>query len=112
MNTFRMIWLASIVLGIGVEVILLCLQAGALRRYGHSSFWLLIVGSACTAVYALIGAVPYFVTLHTAALTNLLGLGLAFALVGVISGVWGTASLFRRFGELHRESIGVINEAA
>jgi hypothetical protein len=107
-----MIWLATIVLGIGVEVILLSLQAGALRRYGHSSFWLLIVGSACTAVYAAIGAIPYFVTLSTAALANLLSVGLAFALVDVIFGVWGTASLFRRFGQLHRAANGVSGETA
>ncbi|WP_092703885.1 hypothetical protein [Rhodanobacter glycinis] len=112
MNTLRMIWLATIVLGIGVEVILLSLQAEALRRYGHSSFWLLIVGSACAAVYAAIGAIPYFITLSAAALTNLLSIGLAFALVGVIFGVWGTLSLFRRFGQLHRVSIGVSDEAA
>ncbi|WP_139350336.1 hypothetical protein [Rhodanobacter sp. C03] len=112
MNTLRMIWLATIVLCIGTQVIMFSLQAGALRRYGHRSFCLLGVGSACVAVYAALGAAPYFFTFSASALANLLSIALAFAFIGVIFGVWGTASLFRRFGQLHRASTGVSGDVA
>ncbi|OOG52245.1 hypothetical protein B0E48_17350 [Rhodanobacter sp. C03] len=104
-----MIWLATIVLGIGAQIIMFSLQVGALRRYRHKSFWLLAAGSTCFATYAAIGAVPYFVTLNTSALSGLLSVGVAFALIGVVVGVWGTTSLFRRFGELQRAAAGVIS---
>jgi len=106
------IGVVTIILSVGVQIIMLSLQAGALRRFGHRSFWLLCAGSSCFLVYAALGAAPYFVTLSASMLTNLLGIGLAFASVGAIFGVWGTASLFRRFGQLQRASIGASGEAA
>jgi len=112
MSIFRMIWLAAIVIAVGTQIVMLSLQVSALRRYGHRSFWFLGVGTFCVVVYAIIYAVPFFVTLGKNALATLLVVGIAFALIGVIFGVWGTASLFRRFGELHRASIVVNGDAA
>ncbi|MFI5073138.1 MAG: hypothetical protein ACHP8A_19880 [Terriglobales bacterium] len=112
MQTLRIIWLLTIVLSVGVQIIMLSLQAGALRRFGHRSFWLLGGGSLCLLVYGTLGAAPYFVTFSESALTELLSIGLAFASVGAIFAVWGTASLFRRFGQLQRASINLSGEAA
>ncbi|WP_158884359.1 hypothetical protein [Rhodanobacter sp. L36] len=112
MNALRVLWLASIILGMATQVVMLSLQIGALRRYAHRSFWLLALGTTFAAVYAVMGAIPFFVTLSTEALVSLFGIALAFASIGIALGIWGTTSLFRRFGELHQTSFGVNGETA
>lgn len=112
MNNIRMIWLASIVLGVGAQIIMFSLQADALRRYRHRSFRLLAAGSTCLFISAGIGAIPYFVTVSTAIHINMLVTSVSFAAIGTVFGVWGTTSLFRRFGELQRATSGVVGESA
>lgn len=102
MSTLHTIGLLILALSLGAEVVLFCLQVGMLYRYKHKSFLLLAIGSTCIGVYSLIEAAPYFIAVSMPTFSVLMFLALALVVIGVVFGVWGTWSLFRRFGWLQR----------
>ena len=106
MSTLRMIGMAIIGICVGTQVILLALQADALRRYKHKSFLLIVASTLCFLVYAVIAATPSFVALSRPTLINIYASALVFLAVGAVLGVWGVWYLFRQYGRLLRASIG------
>jgi hypothetical protein len=100
MDSFHLSWLFLIVLGIVVQIAMLVLQVQAAGRYTHISFRRLRTGTALALVACLIYAVPYFTKLKLPQLAALNWAGMPVIVAGAIFGVWGTASLFRHYGEL------------
>ena len=82
------------------ELILLCLQVWAFRRFRHFSFLLLTISTIAGLLYFGLFEAPYI-------LPNLAGYYQAFVTVGVgffvvqtAFGIWGTLALFRSYGAL------------
>jgi hypothetical protein len=95
-----------------VQLVMLALQVNAYRRHGHSSFLLLSVATACGLVFWIIpfayrwwsgDGMPFSLTWYMIYACTLLA--------QCVLAVWGTASLFRSYGELATAVRGAIAPA-
>jgi len=92
-------WAATI-LGFCMQVTMLCLQMGALRRHGHDSFRMLVIASICGVAYTCLVCVPLMVTLSSGMSAVLYAAGLLLLLPAYILSVAGTVVLFRSYRRL------------
>ncbi|WNL45741.1 hypothetical protein RKE25_20390 [Dyella sp. BiH032] len=81
---------------------MLALQADAYRRYRHASFVRLVVASVLLISSTVIWCLPMVssFTLPESAQVIASWIGLALSVAGMAVAIWGTATLFRRYGEL------------
>jgi len=92
---------ALTVAAFATQLVMLGLQAGALRRHRHRSFVLLSVATLCGIAFLVIRLVLKVWAPHAVALISTLYYLSVFCLVlQMILGVWGTASLFKSYRDL------------
>src|SRR3546814_13472219 len=82
---------------------MLWLQANALRRHGHRSFLLLVMGSILGILYCLTSFPLYLLQLSEDTLLALMLGSTVLFLVGASLGLFGTALLFPSSSSLHRK---------
>jgi len=95
--------LAMVVLGLCVQMAILSLQVGALRRHREDSFRVLAFGSVCGVVYTCLESLPYVVTFSTKTWTMIHVAALTFLLPAYILGIAGTVLLFRSYRRLSEQ---------
>ncbi|HEX7801641.1 MAG TPA: hypothetical protein VF471_02625 [Pseudoxanthomonas sp.] len=100
MNDYYQIGKVVLVFSLIVQLIMLALQVAALHRHRHISFWLLCGSSVLGALYAGMTGAPYFVSFSEAIALKMFKAGTLCGIVGALSGVWGTAMLFRSYRSL------------
>ena len=86
--------------GLFVQFIMLALQASALRRHGQKCFVLLCLDTILFAAYMGLSGFPYFYPISLPTALTLLKIGMVFAVLGSVLGIWGTILLFRAYRNL------------
>lgn len=85
-----------------LQVTLLILQAVMLRRYRHRCFLLLLLSSIAGINYTVMSLLFRFLPLDVHLQLLLFQISSVLVMLGAIIGLWGTVSLFRSYGSLHR----------
>jgi hypothetical protein len=81
-------------------VVFFWLQLSALRRHGHVSFLLLLIGTGCGLLSAGIGMLGHWLEAPAAIPTFFYYVPGILLLGQMILGIWGTVLLFRSYGAL------------
>jgi hypothetical protein len=81
-------------------VVFFWLQLSALRRHGHVSFLLLLIGTGCGLLSAGIGMLGHWLEAPAAFPTLFYYVPGILLLGQMILGIWGTVLLFRSYGAL------------
>ena len=100
MASYESIGRLALVFAVVVQLVILVLQASALRRHGNAFFVVLCASSILGLVYSLLVGLPYLVPLRATSTVFFLKIGLFFGVVGGILAVIGTTLLFRSYSQI------------
>ena len=90
----------QLVLFLIVQVALLILQGGALRRHGNRCFVLLVASTVCGVLLLIANGAPVFLTPTQTMLVWCYSLGFIFGVAQAFFGLIGVALLFRDYRRL------------
>ena len=102
MDSYEVLGNLTVFMVLLVQIVLLLLQTSMLRRYGHRCFLLLLLSSTSGVIYAVLSLLPGFMPLDDSQHLFIFRASSAFVVLGAVLGIWGTVSLFRSYGLLHR----------
>jgi hypothetical protein len=113
MNRFQALAYFILIAEFITQLVMVWLQSRAFQQHKHVSFLLLLVATSCGLLYIVVGQILGLLrdTIFAPPVW-------VFALVSMllfaqmIVGVWGTASLFRSYGQLKGTSDAVVDVAA
>jgi hypothetical protein len=103
-QTYHLIGEAITAFSVLVLIFFACIEFQALRRYGHKSFLLLLIGSLFSLASAFMGMASYLVHSELPTMLHSLEVRCLFYVPGAIFSLWGTLSLFRSYGALFKTS--------
>ena len=112
MDTYYTLGKMVVAIALLVQLSLLAIYAGALKRHRNLCFSLLASGAVVGLVYAIVAGLPFF--LHWGLPVRLLIAKVTFALlvVGGVLGVWGMALLVRSYSALAGHVLGASDARA
>ena len=112
MDTYYTLGKLVVAVALVVQLSLVAIYAGALKRHRNLCFTLLASGGVVGLVYAIVAGLPFF--LHWGLPERLLIAKVTFALlvVGGVLGVWGMLLLVRSYSALAKVAPGSTNARA
>ena len=100
LNSYEVLGNLTALVVLLAQITLVLLQAAMLRRTGHMSFLLLLVGSALGVIYTVLSFLPLFVQLSESNRLLIFQCSSISVVVAAIIGVSGTVGLFRSYRNL------------
>jgi hypothetical protein len=104
MPTVRALFEIALTITLVGQTVLLWLQLSALRKYRHGSFVALALGTSLGLLYS---AVAFLITVAPSAVPSPGWTYLGAMILGAVQvpvAIWGSAWLFRSYGQLYRRS--------
>jgi hypothetical protein len=91
------------------QVAMLALQVGAFSRYGHRSFLLLSIATVCGLLFFGMQVGFMWWHPHQSMQGALFWITTVALLIQLVLGLWGTAWLFRSYGQLASAAAGQVS---